>query len=99
MHLLYVSRRSPIFAVVYREGPVIASHLCISPETVKRYDRYARRGKIEARSCTSRNFVDRVKTAWQVREQWLKIVQEYYVPERYAFAAIGPLIVAQDRES
>ncbi|MCA1366064.1 hypothetical protein I6F15_01420 [Bradyrhizobium sp. BRP14] len=55
--------------------------------------------EIEARSRTSRNFVERVKTAWQVREQWLKIVQECYVPERYAFAAIGPLIVAQDRES
>jgi hypothetical protein len=38
-----VSRRSPIFAVVYREGPAIASHLCMSRKTVQRFwgDRHA----------------------------------------------------------
>jgi hypothetical protein len=45
-----------------------------------------------------RNFVGRVEIAWQADEQWLKIVQDLDVPERYAFAIAGSFIVAPHRE-
>jgi|UPI0003A86C8D hypothetical protein len=45
-----------------------------------------------------RNFVGRVENAWQAQYLWLKIVHQNDLPERYAFATIGPVIVAPDRE-
>ncbi|HXV29558.1 MAG TPA: hypothetical protein VD840_04415 [Sinorhizobium sp.] len=40
-----------------------------------------------------------MEIAWQADEQWLKIVQEIDVPERYAFASVGPFIAIPDRKN
>ncbi|VTZ60236.1 hypothetical protein EMEDMD4_150015 [Sinorhizobium medicae] len=53
---------------------------------------------LEANRRAKRNFVPHVEKAWQAEEQCLKIVHDFKVPERYAFAIHGSFIFVSDRE-